>query len=79
VLNGEPKDKLPDLPSSRSKFWNKADKHSVQLNEPKECKHFFIRRMGREIVCEKCSIGFYADQNTEVKEGKIYYRGKHVI
>lgn len=78
MLNGEPKDKLPDLPSSRSKFWDKADKHTIQLGKPEGCKHYFNRE-GKEINCAGCNMGFYADRNTEVKDGKVYYRGKHVI
>lgn len=78
MLNGE-KDKLPDLPSTRSKFWDKADTKVIKVDEFKPCKHYFVRASGREIFCRKCNIGFYADQNTEVKEGKIFYREKKVL
>jgi hypothetical protein len=71
---GKSKVSLPDLPPSHYRFWDKADKHRIELVKQPRCKHYFEYRRGSEIVCKKCSMGYYLTGKEYVKSGKIELR-----
>ena len=48
---------LPELPPSKSSFWDNAEKFATEDTMPKKCEHFFERK-GFAVECKKCHIGF---------------------
>ena len=63
-------DKLPDLPKSNTRFWDKADKFQRDVSTLPTCEHYFEVR-GKEIVCRNCNIGYIRDGRVKVKKGKL--------
>ena len=78
MVNGK-SEKAQDLPPSNSKWWDKANKYKSEPKQEQQCKHYFIYRTGREIVCRNCNIGFYKDVRTFVKEGKLFFNEQEVF
>ncbi len=62
---------LPPLPSSKSKFWEEAEKFMQEPNHKEDCKHYFERKSGKEIVCKNCHIGWQAGGKLKVKNGRL--------
>ena len=61
--------KLPDLPKSDHKFWDRAEKHKIELiKKPKHDHYFEIK--DREIVC-KCGVGFFFTGRERIEDGQI--------
>ena len=71
--------KLPSLPPSGDKYWDKADKESVELNRVPECEHFFEHKTAQEVECHNCHIGFYLKASFFLKGGHIYDGERFVI
>lgn len=64
--------KLPDLPPSKDGFWEYSTKYSADMTNKKEkCKHHFTCGAGREVVCEKCNVGFYLLGGEKLVGGEI--------
>lgn len=61
--------KLPDLPPSHAKFWDRAVKHRIELMKKPEHEHYFGIN-GREITC-KCGVGFPFTGREKVAKGEI--------
>ena len=72
MQNGESA-KLPDLPKSSDKFWDKAKKYQATLIKKPKCQHYFEYGVGREIVCKNCNIGYYLSGNERVIDGKLVF------
>jgi hypothetical protein len=72
-------DKLPDLPPSKSKFWDKAE---VNMSNPRslgKCEHYFIRKSGTQIECRNCYLGFFVGKESELRDGKWYAGGRLML
>lgn len=63
--------RLPDLPKSNSKFWDKAEKYQVHLQRKPKCEHYFEYKNAREIACKSCPVGYYLSGRERLKDGKI--------
>ena len=73
MQNGE-STKLPDLPPSNHSFWKGARTFKKEMGKTKPCEHYFEHRVGREVVCKKCNIGFYFTGKEYLKDGQIEIR-----
>lgn len=69
---------IRDLPPSKDDFWADADTH-INKVEHKKCGHLFARRSGREVVCEKCGVGYIIDGRFYLNGRHVYYEGEIVI
>jgi len=73
------KGRLKELPGSKSKFWQHSDKQQIELKFRPKCEHYFIRKTGREIECEKCGAGLFINPPWYIKKGRLYNNGELVI
>ena len=70
---------LAPLPESSHKFWRLAEKEQITLGRKKKCRHYFIRRSGREVECQNCHAGFFLDGDWDVKGGYLYKGKKKIV
>jgi hypothetical protein len=72
-------EKLDNLPESSHKFWRWADTKLIEVKASPRCRHYFIRRSGREVECEKCGAGFFLTPEWTLREGHLYLNNKKVL
>lgn len=87
-------DRLPPLPPSDSgslernhydhfyqrsarDFWKGNEIIYIKNEQPEPCEHHFERK-GRDIVCQKCNVGFVESVGVTVKNGKIFYNNEEI-
>lgn len=71
--------RLLELPKSNHQFWAQAEKYSQELGKQPKCEHDFVHRLGREVECKKCHIGFYLVPNSYVLNGHLYINDQLAI
>ena len=70
---------VTSLGREKDKFWKKAEKYRIELDKPKKCKHQFIPKSGKEVVCTRCNVGYYLLSEGTLKYGHIYLKDKLVV
>lgn len=82
-MQNQPKNRLPELPSSDDKkFWSEAEIHTGLIPEPVVVggAHYFIRKTAKQAQCTHCEWGFELDPGDSIEDGHLYdKKGKLVI
>jgi hypothetical protein len=74
--------KLPDLPPSNDPFWDNAVKIKREYTNTPNCEHSFEyikSKVGREVKCKICNIGFIFGGSEYLEKGHIYLDGKEIL
>lgn len=71
--------RLDPLPEKENSYWKHAEVQRHHLKPAKKCKHSFRHVSSREVECVNCSIGFFIDAGSSLKDGHIYYNDKLII